>query len=300
MSKILILDQSYDIWLSYTWSSNNHGICGHTFEVIDYYFILKNYFKVGILLAEDIDWEVFEKSISTKYSVTELELAELKRDTVFNNRPTLVKGKNILFTDGGVINNSSITLLFDNIFYFACGNKEIKDNEKQNVFILQDNRVYDPVKTNGIDYKKKILFSKLLPITNSDNCALVYSTKNCRQVDNYEELLDYGLDLLVITNKENIPNIDHPRIKLLTPPINNLFERFSAYIYTPTPRKWDCSPRFIAECNYYNKEVIYHNIDYYDIDLGLYWRKWDIENDFDSINLTSDDALIKILSSIIK
>jgi len=300
MSKILILDNSYDIWLSYTWSSNNHGICGHTFEVIDYYFVLKKYFKVGILLAEDIDWETFKQSVCAKYSITELELDELQRDTVFKNRPNLIKGRNILFTDGGVINNSTITLLFDNIFYFACGNKEIKDNTKKNVFILQDNRVYDTVKVNGIDYKKKILFSKLLPITKSSNKALVYATKNCRQVDNYEELLDYGLNLLVITNKENKPNVNNPRIELLTPPIINLFEKFSTYIYTPTPRKWDCSPRFIAECKYYNKEVIYHNIDYYDVDLGLYWRKWDIENDFDSINLTSDDSLINILSTIIK
>jgi hypothetical protein len=61
MPKILNLDNNYDLWLSYTWSKNNHGICGHTFEVIDYYYILKKHFKVGILIGEDIDWEIFYK-----------------------------------------------------------------------------------------------------------------------------------------------------------------------------------------------------------------------------------------------
>ena len=40
MNKILRLDPNYDLWLSYTWSNNNHGICGHTYEIIDYYHIL--------------------------------------------------------------------------------------------------------------------------------------------------------------------------------------------------------------------------------------------------------------------
>ena len=298
MSKIAQLDPSYDIWLSYSWSNNNHDICGHTYEVIDYFYILKKYFKVGILLCEDIDWNTFQCAIENKYSFTEQEIQEYKNNTVFFDRPTLVKGKNILFTDGGIVNTGNVTLLFDNIFYFACGNKEIKDNNKRNVWILQDNRVYDPVKLNGIDYKKKILYDKLKTIKNSKSYALVYATKNCRHIDDYQDLLVYGKDIIAITNKENRP-MDTPGIRFVLPPVDNLFEQFDTYIYTPVSRKWDCSPRFIAECKYYNKQVIFHNIDYWDEDLGLYWRNWDIENDFNSLYLKDSDEIVTILKGII-
>jgi hypothetical protein len=298
MSKIVQLDPSYDLWLSYSWSNNNHGICGHTYEVIDYFYILKNYFKVGILLCEDINWNTFKTSITSKYSFTDQELAEYQQNTVFANRPTLLKGRNILFTDGGVINTSSITLLFDNVLYFACGNKEVKNNTKKNVWILQDNRVYEPVVQNGIDYKKRILFDKLRPITTSSNTYLVYATKNCRDLDDFAQLLKYSNDILAITNEENRPE-SIPGIKFVVPPVETIFEQFGTYIYTPVKRKWDCSPRFIAECKYYNKQVIYHNIDYWDQDLGLYWRKWDIDNDFDSLFLRNDDDIVKILGNII-
>lgn len=298
MSKIAQLDPSYDVWLTYSWSSVNHGICGHTYEVIDYFYILKNHFKVGILLCEDTDWSTFEKSIRSKYVFTEQEILEYKNNTVFLNRPRLLKGNNILFTDGGVVNTRDVTLLFDNVIYFACGNKEVKNNTKNNTWILQDDRVYDPVKHNGINYKKKILFEKLKPVGISKDAVLVYATKNCRNLDSYEELLQYGDSILAITNRENKPK-DVPGITFVMPPVVDLFEQFTTYVYTPITRKWDCSPRFIAECKYYGKQVVFHNIDYWEEDRGLYWRNWDIENDFDSIRLTKEDDIINLLKSII-
>jgi hypothetical protein len=298
MSKIARLDSSYDLWLTYSWSNNNHDICGHTYEVIDYFYILKKCFKVGILLCEDINWNIFEKTIRSKYSFTEEEIIEYKTHTVFINRPSLLSGRNILFTDGGVINTSNVTLLFDNIFYFACGNKEIKNNIKKNVWILQDDRVYDPVVLNGINYKKRILFNKLKTFTKSSSSYLVYATKNCRNLTNYQELLQYSDNIIAITNEENKPQ-PVSGITFVTPPIDNIFEKFSTYIYTPVERKWDCSPRFIAECKYYNKQVIYHNIDYWHEDLGLYWRKWDIDNDFESLILKDDDSIIGVIKNII-
>jgi hypothetical protein len=88
-------------------------------------------------------------------------------------------------------------------------------------------------------------------------------------------------------------------ITFVTPPVDYIFEQFTKYVYTPVPRKWDCSPRFIAECKWYGKEVVYHNIDYWDVDHGLRIRKWDLDNDFESLNLTPNDDIIKILKGII-
>jgi hypothetical protein len=295
LSKIVQLNPEYNLWLSYSWSDNNHGICGHTYEVIDYYHILKNHFKVGILLCEDIDWETFELSIKSKYNFTDIELQDIKDNTIFNNRPNLIKGSNILFTDGGVVNMESVTLLFNNIFYFACGNKEIKDNDKDNVYILQDDRVYEPVKRNGINYKKRILFDRLKPIGDSKDQVLLYATKNCRHISDFTDYTKYGKIIAIVNSIQKSVS----GIEFLMPPVDNIFEQFNTYVYTPIPRKWDCSPRFIAECKHYGKKVIYHNIDYWEEDHGLRVRKWDIDNDFDSLHLKDNDDIIEILKGVI-
>ena len=291
------LDKAVDLWLSYTWSNNNHGICGHTFEVIDYFHILKDHFSVGILLCEDITWDTMRAAITNKYSFTEDEIEYIRSRTVFHNRPRLVRGRNILFVDGGVINTSSVALYFDNILYFACGNKEIRNNEKSNVYILQDDRIYDPVKVNGIDYKKRILFDKLKPIGESEDRMLVYATANCRQFTNYRELDQYNQKILAVVN--TLPNYQCDEIEFVIPPVADIFSRFTTYLYTPVPRKFDCSPRFIAECAYYGKHVIYHNIDYWDEDRGLFWRKWDIDHSFDSLYLRPTDEIVSIIRNII-
>lgn len=298
MSKIVKLDPRYQLWLSQTWSSNNHGICGHTFEIIDYYHVLKDHFCVGILFGEDIDWLIVERAIRSKYNFTDDEILDIKSNTHFVDHPRLVQGTNILFTDGGVVNNSNNTLLFDNVIYFACGNKEVKDNVDPRVHILQDDRVYEPVKLNGINYVKKILFDRLKAISQSQDQVLLYATKNCRHIDNYEEFFQFGNNIIAITNIENTPkNVEG--ITFVNPPLDNIFEQFMTYVYTPVNRKWDCSPRFIAECKYYGKKVVYHNIDYWDIDLGLKWRRYDVENNFDSISLKDNDPIIDIIREII-
>lgn len=279
LSKLLQLNPNVELWLSYTWSNNDHGICGHVYEVIDYYMILKSHFNVGILFAER-----FELDLS-KYDFTEEEIDGIHKAITYCDKPSLLQGTNILFTDGGVVNNKDKILLFKNIFYFACGNKEVKENDKDNVYILQDNRAYDPVKKNGIDYKKRVLLDRLKPILSYEDRPMVYATTNCREA-NLEGLPE---NTLVISNKE------YEGFETTAPPIANIFEKFHTYIYTPVPRHWDCSPRFIVECAYFNKEVIYHNIDYWEEDKGLYWRKWDIDNDFDSLFLKEDDNIICII-----
>jgi len=294
MSTILQLDSTYDLWLSQTWSNNNHGISGHTFEILDYYHILRKHFKTGILLCEDIDWQTLERAIRSKYDFTDDEIADIRINTVFANRPKVVKANAILFVDGGVINASNYVLLCNRVLHFACGNREVMNNTKANTYILQDNRVYEPVQRNGINYKKKILFDRLKPIQTSGNKTLVYATKNCRNIEDYNDLKQYG-DLLVITNEENRP----VGIDSVVPPVDNLFELFSTYVYTPIQRQWDCSPRFIAECKYYGKQVIFHNIDYWDVDHGLRWRQWDIDHDFDSLYLREDDEIVCIISQVI-
>jgi hypothetical protein len=240
--------------------------------------VLKDHFNVGILFAEKFELDLSKYDFDLDPSVI-----------TYCDKPTLVKGNNILFTDGGVVNNSDKVLLFDNIFYFACGNKEVKDNNKDNVYILQDDRVYDPVKKNGINYKKRILLDRLKPVVVHEDRPMVYATTNCREAD----LTGLPEDTLVVSNKE------YDGFECVKPPVKDIFEKFHTFIYTPVARKWDCSPRFIAECEHHGKEVVYHNIDYWEEDKGLYWRKWDIDNDFESLYLKEDDEIICIIKQVL-
>lgn len=54
----------------------------------------------------------------------------------------------------------------------------------------------------------------------------------------------------------------------------------------------DCSPRFIAECRYFNREIKYFNKFW---NLGLKVRKFDIENNFEKLFLTEEDKIIEYL-----
>jgi len=63
--------------------------------------------------------------------------------------------------------------------------------------------------------------------------------------------------------------------------------------YTSNTRNFDCSPRFITECKFYNKNI------YIETDLthdkGAYYRWLDIQNNFESLKLKNDDLILKIL-----
>ncbi len=302
MSKILKI--KHELCITYSWSSNNHGISGHTFEAIEYYMVLKNRFSTCILLAEDITAETFEVAIRDKYNFTEEEIEDILENLIIQNRPSLVQGNMILFTDGGVTSLKPVTLLFKHIFHMACGDFSIKDNNKENTHIFQDFRLYDNVRVNGVNYKKKILFDRLKSITkDTTDTMMLYGTKNCRNISNdlYDELVkEYPNNFICLTNEENKVDYLPERFQFVDMPAKDLFSRFSTYLYTEVPRHWDCSPRFIAECAWYDIDVIYHNIDYWKEDLGLSWRKFDIECNFDSIHLKEDDEIIRLIENIIE
>ena len=313
--KYLKLDYKYDLFISMTWSGDtNHGVSGHLYEIIEYYQLLKNYFKVGILICEDLPWNVIKKAISSKYNLNLNEIENIKNNIIFANRPKYVVGNNILFVDGGFTRTMlryGVALLFDNIFSFRCSYMDFHYNlPYKNITLLQDNRVYNDEDSKiSINYKKKIKFNIFKNIKKPTNdAALLYITTNCRKLcDNnmLDIVVQYNFDNYVILSNDNknyrnkfkqFKNLDFP-----TMPVDNIFEKFNTYIYTPTKDKFDCSPRFIAECNFYKKNVLYHNIDkdYLKIDTGLKYRKYDIKHNFESITLQDNDDIIEIIKNII-
>jgi hypothetical protein len=299
MTKLVILDKAYDLFLAYSWGSVSQGVSGHLYECIEYYHILKKHMKVGILMCKsELTADAIRTAVEDKYDFTEYEVNELLSDVHFFDSPKVLKGNNLLLVDGNFTKLRDIHLLFKNIMAFPCSDRRFATMDNITVFL--DKRIYGEGihKTN---YVKKILFSRYKQIEDVKSTAnLVYNKKGPRDLGNdiYKELEEqYSGDFLVVTNAEaeGLSN----RFIVLEPPIKDLFRQFGTYIYTPIPKKFDCSPRFIAECKWYGKEVVYHNIDYWGIDKGLYYRFLDIQNDFNSIQLKEDDEIIDLVKGII-
>lgn len=296
-----------DLYLSMTWpmNSNRHGICGHIFELIDYYLFLKNTINVKILIGEPIDIEIVRTAIRDKYNILDTDIEDIINNSIFVNKPRYIIGNSILFVDGLLkthFQKYGVILKFKNIYTFRCCKFCNHENiVYDNVKVLQDDRIYDDDTDKSINYVKKLYFEKYKTVTSSPkNTALIYATKNCRYlpVNELQKIIDtYTYDKYIIitdTHYENVPE----KCVVLEPPVKNLFSKFTDYIYTPIEKRFDCSPRMIAECKYYNKRVIYHEIDseYLNHDTGLKIRREDINKNLDLVTLKDGDDILQILN----
>ena len=60
-------------------------------------------------------------------------------------------------------------------------------------------------------------------------------------------------------------------------------------------RKFDCSPRLVTECFFYNKKLL---IDLPYVDVGLQIRYNDCKDDIKKLELLESDEIINIIESI--
>lgn len=290
--------REYDVVLTTSLNSNHH-ISGHLYELIEYFYYLKFYHNVDvcILIPFELTLNEYKIALTSKYDFTESELEIYLSCTKLIEYPKILLGKTIIFTDGMCYDIKIFKGMIkaNKIISIRC--KDTYTLDKANV-VLQDNRLYPDLK-NSVHYIKKVLVSKLKPITNSPaNVAMLYGTTNCREVtmEIMEQLVEkYDFEkFIILTNKEyDVP--DKFEIKLV--PVENIFSLFGTYIYTPinlknTCSNFDCSPRFPVECTYYNKQVIYE-LD--SMDLGLRVRQYDIENHFERLILDKSDTLVNYI-----
>jgi hypothetical protein len=270
-------------------STEINGICGHTYEMIEYFFILNKHFKCCLLIPEFEIYDNLKNILHSKYDFTNDEVSNILQHTYNKSNQSKVLGNNMLLTDGIIDNNINKHYIIKKVFLFSC---QIRDfNTKHNFVVLADNRIYD----FGTHYTKKILLDRIKPPRKKSTNMLIYATQDCRDLE--QEYYDFiaqkyfSFDFTLLTNRTNKPNVGR-RFNWIDMPVDNVFEHFGTYLYTKTSTQFDCSPRFIVECKYFYKEVIY-DIDYNDI--GLETRKYDIEHNFNSLHLREDDDLINIL-----
>jgi len=294
MSSIANL-KHYDIVLTSSFEFK-FGISGHLFEMIDYYWAIKNYTTLTpcILLADGVTVDELNDAVKQKYDNLIIEHVE------YCVQPKVILAKNLLIVDGSP-QLKGADLFVDNIFLFRCSasNFEAFNQTRSRVFLLQDFEVYpERYEDSGLivfDYKKKILFSKYKQYNSIVNdTAMFYLTTVCRALSQD--------DLLSIINKHqfktNIILTDDPSVYTLDHvykvPLADIWDKFNTYIYTSIPRKTDCSSRFILECMHYNKDVVYE-IDYYDPALEV--RKKD---GLTGTSLLPEDAFLRLLNEQIK
>lgn len=309
MNSILKL-KDYDLVFTTSFETT-HGLSGHFYELIDYFYIFSlSGFKCCILLSDGTTKETFFNSITEKYNFSEEEI-ELYENSIFEQKtPKIIICNNICIVDGSC-QIGSCTLYCENAFLLRCSqydfSKFINSKTIKKVHLLQDFEVYserfEKENISVIDYNKKILWKKYKPPKNFiTDTALFYLTTNCRKKTSEEikKIIDkYNFKkFLIVTNKpEMYQTLCSEYIKVERGPVKNIFESFDTYIYTDTEKKFDCSSRFIVECAVFDKKVCYE-IDYFDI--GLEIRKKDVRENLQGLHLNVDDFFVNYFRDYIK
>ena len=298
LNKIVNLKE-YDLVLSYSFGEMKRNCTGHIFECIEYFHILKNHFKCCILIGDCLDFEDIIGNILKKYTFDEQEMQDIIDCIHIADNPNIVIGNNLLLVDGNYKRLKDKTLNFNKKFAFPCGLQKLEDYP-DDVIIFGDERVYDFYSDNMHHYQKKMLFSKMnLECAEPKFDYMMYITDGPRFLSNekIEEICEKYSGSIVIYTDYNIV-VKNENVAVKQVPVDDVFD-FGTYIYTSIERKFDCSPRFIVECELRHKFVIF-DLDYpIAEDRGLFYRYYDIIDDIESIELKSNDSIINKLLSFI-
>ena len=272
-----------------------HGISGHLFEMIEYWYYFKFMKGVNacILVSCDVSPEQFKVALE-KYTFTDTEKSSILTNTFFAKEIYALVANNVLFVDGTINETHRPRILkAKHIFFLRCNNHGELNNAD---IVFQDSRMYEDL-PNSVHYVKKFLFSKYKPLGNVENRCLLYLTSNVRMLN--ENVFNCIIEkyknkrLLVISN-EFKPYFKQDNIDFEFAPVHDIMNKFNEYIYTPlkSNHPYDCSPRFVTECAFYGKQVHYECPIYRGLDV----RKYDIENNFKGLELTKDDNLCEMMN----
>jgi hypothetical protein len=303
------IDEKYDVILTF---SPINEITGHIFECFDYYLFLREYYKVGILFLGSIKEEKLKNVFNDKYIVN---YDDVKCDFViipaeklkYNKMITFGKNTVVILCDGNIhqLQLYGIHLITRKLLGFLCAEKEESYVDKismyKHIIYLKDYRIYSNNNFfKSYNYVKKLPF-KWYKKSNKvyDNTGMMYVTYACRKISpeiikEYHTMSNCNKTLLVVPFKlQEYDDIDN--VIQMEAPMDDFFNSFDTYIYTPVQRKFDCSPRLVTECFLHNKKVVM-NLDY--VDLGLQTRYNDCVENLESLNLKENDDILQIIEEV--
>lgn len=245
----------------------------------------------------------------SKYNVPFSEVAD---DLIFHPIPertsdykvvTFGPGTRVIVTDGNVrgLDWHRIILSTNRLYGFMCEFDGFHDTKiNRHMVYFADYRVYGKPKFyESFDYVKKLPFDCYRKgFKNPKDIGMMYVTFKCRYVspdvvDEYHRMSGCSRSLLVVPYRK--PEFDGiPGVEQVVAPVENLFDRFGTYIYTPVSRHFDCSPRLVTECFFHGKRVM-KELDY--MDPGLEVRYSDAKDNLPSLELKDGDMILEILKS---
>jgi hypothetical protein len=282
-------------------------ICGHTFEILDYYLLIKDIdpnADVKMIIFDKVSKEKVLNAYTEKYNLPKnIEKDLIFKKFNFNNINKFIGNEIWIITSGFDINFEIRTkFLVKKIISFECSPHDYSNLLKNSNFIfLRDPRLIHKkfIGKNVFDYNKKIYFKRYKKINKSENKILVYvnsflkdlNQKQLHEIKNISKNLNKEILFIsgnVLSDDQIIKYKKYGEI--LHAPVKNIFEKFNTFIYTPNTRNYDCSPRFIAECKFYNKKII----SLIENDIGALARIEDLNN-FEKINLTKNDLILKLI-----
>lgn len=300
---MVFIPSSYDVVFTYSPISE---ITGHVFECFDYYLLMRNKCKAGILFMDGLNMEQLKLAFNSKYNV---DFSEVEDDIIQLSHEQLQKeriykfGSNttVFLCDGNIksLADKRIFLATNKLYGFMCGQYGFENVKTNNhITYLQDYRIYGQNKHfKSYDYVKKIPFQFYKEVHRKpQNVGMMYVTFACRKitpevVKQYHEMSGCSNSILVVPyERPEYDSIDD--VEQVVAPVQDFFQKFDTYIYTPVERHFDCSPRLVTECTFYKKQVLM-NINYADI--GLQTRMMDCKESFQALQLEDDDLVQQIV-----
>ncbi len=274
----------YEIVLTYSRStSEKNRICGHTFEVLDYYLYFKDLgVSAIIVIQDDISLDKIKEAWNNNYNLNHLE----EEPEVVKVHDSIIARK--VLNCSGFFKEERTQYVAKQLFQFRCGVYQKDYLDLKNVIILQDNRIFEDIPKGSINYVKKINTRYLKRYPNKEPETFMYWNTVLRlPTEARQDYLVKKYHPSIITNQET-------KYKRIQPPIN-ILKTFAGgtYVYTEVTRKFDCSSRLLLECYLNNIEVIFDfdipEEEYFQKDKGLYYRWYDIKHNIHELFLENDN-----------
>lgn len=201
--------------------------------------------------------------------------------------------------------HKSMYVMYDRPYSGLSSEFHDRKSYYKNVKILYDDRIMKKLSGfTNIPYKKKVNFSIFKEIEKSDDriCLSLYCDHKCYDIDFLSTIIDeFPKDKFFLYTKtegkyaiEYYSKLRSDRVIVEKAPVKDFMTKFNRFLYLSSIREFDPSPRIVAECRHYNKEVIVYDQEKLNkIKDGGYYRLLDC-NDIDSITLNKKDEIVKI------
>jgi len=234
--------------------SDECPISGNLFYLIEYFIFLKR--KISNIKFVLIDINLDLSKICERYNkkIDETDILIIKKKDILKYH-----FKSVLTTDR-IYKYLNRLISAKNIHLFQTW--ESLNNQNLYDFIKKDSRciIYNESEDAGdLNYIRKINFEIYKHFDEyEDNYFLHMPPQrllNKIQFDEIYNTLDENKKILVYTPNKIDFLEDKNNIEIHTTPIENLFSKFSEYIYI-VPFGFDYSPRLLIECFYYQRKIL--------------------------------------------